>query len=464
MTSERPVPEGVDPTKPSVARVYDIFLGGKDNFAVDRMVAQKALEITRTLHTLAGPIERSSAASCGISSRRWASGSSSTSARVCPHQGNVHEIAERYAPDVQVIYVDYDPMVLAHAVVLLDNAKTATVIQADISSRKDPQPPDVTSRIDFSKPIGLLLFAILHHLPARRGPGRRRRALANRSCPAATSRYHTSATRTRIRHGVAKARQVEKIFNETLGTVRWRDHDEILEYFGDTECWSPAGAARGVASDADDEPVGQTDTYHTFRGRRIPVSRNTLNGGGLAMQGPRQLPTGLAKCKIGDADRRARLVCRKSRTTSPLRDDRLRALRGCSGHRITPPLGNQARLLRRAFCLSGLVERDLVRSPMIGPAARHGLWRVMRTSGPLVPTLPGPEVRLRRRLRCRQQRTCTAVRLGTPPGPVLFTPDTVAAVRPAGSGDDGVHTRVPGHLDNVPGTSLDGPCTATDPV
>ena len=269
MTSERPVPEGVDPTKPSVARVYDIFLGGKDNFAVDRMVAQKALEITpdapyagRSNRAFLRRVVRYLVDEVGV--RQFIDLGSGL-----PTQGNVHEIAERYAPDVQVIYVDYDPMVLAHARVLLDNAKTATVIQADI---RQPEQilshPDVTSRIDFDKPIGLLLFAILHHLRDDEDPA----GVAARLREPLVSGSHIAVSHFRdpgpeYAMASAKARQVEKLFNETMGTGRWRDHDEILEYFGDTELLEPGLVPLAEwRPDADDEPVGQTDTYHTFVG------------------------------------------------------------------------------------------------------------------------------------------------------------------------------------------------------
>ncbi|MFC7484110.1 SAM-dependent methyltransferase [Luedemannella flava] len=165
MTDDKPAPPGVDATRPSVARVYDFFLGGKDNFAIDREVGKMALKITpdgpaagQANRAFLRRVVRYLVVEAGI--RQFIDVGSGL-----PTQGNVHEVAGAYAPDARVIYVDNDPMVLAHGRALLDNATTATVIQADV---KQPQSilehPEVTSRIDFSQPVGMLLFAILHHL------------------------------------------------------------------------------------------------------------------------------------------------------------------------------------------------------------------------------------------------------------------------------------------------------------
>ena len=269
MTTDRPAPPGVDPTRPSVARVYDYFLGGKDNFAIDRMVSEKALEITpdaryagRANRAFLRRAVRYMVVEAGI--RQFIDLGSGL-----PTRGNVHEIAERHAPDVKVIYVDSDPMVLVHGRALLENATTATVIQADIvNPREILEHPDVTSRIDFSQPIGLLMFAILHHLRDNEDPG---------GVAAVLREPLVSGSHIAISHfrdpGAAhpdaseNAKKVEKLFNETLGTGRWLQHDEIVSYFGDTELLPPGLVPlQEWRPDDEDEPVQQTDTYHTFVG------------------------------------------------------------------------------------------------------------------------------------------------------------------------------------------------------
>lgn len=269
MTAEELVPPGVDPTKPSIARVYDYMLGGKDNFAVDRQASEAALKITpdgpesgranraflrRVVHHLVRDV--------GI--RQFLDLGSGL-----PTVGNVHEVAQEIDQGVKVVYVDNDPMVLAHGRALLATATTATVIQADVRSPAEVFGHPETQRwLDFSQPVGLLMMAILHHINDAEDPvglaAAYRDALPPGSYLALShfcdpGRAHPDAS--------AKALQVERIFNQTLGTGRWRRHDEIVRYFGDLELLAP-----GLVPVAEwrpepgEEKFEQTDTYYTFVG------------------------------------------------------------------------------------------------------------------------------------------------------------------------------------------------------
>ncbi|WP_435586747.1 SAM-dependent methyltransferase [Micromonospora aurantiaca (nom. illeg.)] len=232
MTRDKAAPPGIDVTVPSVARVYDYFLGGKDNFEVDRKVAEHALRITpdgpaagqanraflrrviRYLVTEAG-IDQFLDIGSGL-----------------PTQGNVHEVAIEHNPAARVVYVDNDPIVLAHGRALLAAEGTATVIQADIREPEEIlNDPDVRRFLDFDRPIGLLLFAILHHIGDDEDP---------RSVAAALIDALPSGSYVAISHfrdpgerdpeGSRKAREVERVFNESLGTGRWRTDEEILAF------------------------------------------------------------------------------------------------------------------------------------------------------------------------------------------------------------------------------------------
>lgn len=269
MTSEERAPVGVDTTRPSVARVYDFMLGGKDNFAVDRQAGQMALQITpdgpaaaRANRGFLRRAVRHLVADAGI--RQFLDIGSGL-----PTQGNVHEIAHQVDPQVRVVYVDSDPMVLAHGRVLLDSSPMTTVVQADIRAPEQIlDNPEVRSLIDFSEPVGLLLLGILHHLADGEDPGGVAAAYRDAVAPGsflAISHFHNPGDQ----HPDAskKALVVEKIFNQTMGTGRWRHHDEIVSYFGDFEMLEP-----GVVPlpewrpEPTDEPSEQTDTYYTFVG------------------------------------------------------------------------------------------------------------------------------------------------------------------------------------------------------
>ena len=159
------VPPPVDTSKPHSARMYDYFLGGKDNFAADRETARKAMEAWPGIRTAA----RESRAFLGRAVRYLAEEAGITQfldiGSGLPSVGNVHEIAQDVHPSARVVYVDNDPIVLAHARALLTSkpeGKTA-YIHADM---REPEKilanPVARETLDFSKPIALMLMSVLH--------------------------------------------------------------------------------------------------------------------------------------------------------------------------------------------------------------------------------------------------------------------------------------------------------------
>ena len=117
---EDPVPpQGVDVTKPSIARVYDYGLGGKDNFAVDREVADALVRVVPEAPLIAHAnrafLRRAVRYLVGEAGIRQIIDIGSG----LPTQGNVHEIAQEVDRSTRVVYVDIDPIVLAHARALL---------------------------------------------------------------------------------------------------------------------------------------------------------------------------------------------------------------------------------------------------------------------------------------------------------------------------------------------------------
>jgi SAM-dependent methyltransferase len=258
----------VDITRPSIARVYDFMLGGKDNFAIDRMAAERALAVTpdgpeagRASRAFLRRVVRHLAAEAGI--RQFLDVGSGL-----PTQGNVHEIAHQVDPSIHVVYVDNDPMALAHGRALLADETTTTVIEADVRRPDDILKHPVTNEyIDFTRPVGLLLLSILHHLHDDEDPAgvaaRMRDALPSGSYLAIAHFRDPGAAHPEVS---AKAKEVERIFNQTLGTGRWRTQEEILGYFGDFELLEPGLVPMAEWRPDSDEPPEQTDTYHTFVG------------------------------------------------------------------------------------------------------------------------------------------------------------------------------------------------------
>ena len=153
----------IDSTKAHPARVYDVFLGGKDNYPVDRAAAAAALAanprgyldvrhnrdfLRRAVNTLAGQdgIRQFLDVGTGL-----------------PTAENVHQIAQRIIPDARVVYVDNDPVVLAHARALLTSGPEGRTDYVDADFKNPAQILEQAAKtLDFDQPIVLCLVAILH--------------------------------------------------------------------------------------------------------------------------------------------------------------------------------------------------------------------------------------------------------------------------------------------------------------
>jgi S-adenosyl methyltransferase len=163
MSDPELVPPGVDPARPSAARMYDYFLGGRVNLPVDREVGDQlkaaapdledAVWANRAFHQRAATWI---AAEGGV--RQFLDIGSGL-----PTQSNTHDAVHKVAPDARVVYIDHDPMVAAYAAQLLAADGTTALVTADL---REPDTilsaPAVRTLIDFSQPVGLLMTSVLH--------------------------------------------------------------------------------------------------------------------------------------------------------------------------------------------------------------------------------------------------------------------------------------------------------------
>jgi SAM-dependent methyltransferase len=159
-SSERELPR-FDPTVPNEARVLDFIIGGKDNFAVDREAAEKILQVAPDLPLLM----REGRKCLGRMVRFLAQAGIRQFVDIgcgLPTGGNVHEIAQAAAPGSRVVYVDKDPVVVAHAQALLVSDGDTSVVQADVRDVEQLLAhPGVTSLIDLDQPVAFLLMSVL---------------------------------------------------------------------------------------------------------------------------------------------------------------------------------------------------------------------------------------------------------------------------------------------------------------
>jgi hypothetical protein len=158
------VPPGVDTTRPTAARMYDYFLGGTNNFPVDREVAEqfRALspDVVDALLANRGFHGRAAVWMARQGIRQFIDLGSGL-----PTQNNTHDSVRRVIADARVVYVDIDPMVAAHAGTLLAGDGSTAVVTADL---RDPEAvlrhPDTQRLIDFSEPAGMVATDVMHFI------------------------------------------------------------------------------------------------------------------------------------------------------------------------------------------------------------------------------------------------------------------------------------------------------------
>jgi SAM-dependent methyltransferase len=246
---------GLDTTKPSIARTYDYLLGGKDNFAVDRALADRFIKdlpgsraiafdnrgvLTRAVREIVvnTPVRQFLDLGSGL-----------------PTADNVHQVAQRYGHNSNVVYVDNDPVVLAHGRALLAENENTSVFQADL---RDPKSiydsPDTRALIDFDQPVAIILSAILHHLNDDEDPAAIVRFWVDRI----PSGSYVFISHFRSENDPRSA-QMQELLQGSLGRGRWRTDDEILALFGDGLTVLPPGLVSAAEWRPTDPPDELTD-------------------------------------------------------------------------------------------------------------------------------------------------------------------------------------------------------------
>ena len=258
----------IDITKPNIARVYDYFVGGKDNFSADREFARRAMAMApkaplaaqnnraflrRVVQQLVGEAGITQIIDIGSG---------------LPTAGNVSDVAHEIDPAVHVVYVDNDPVVYTHSKALLSDPRRVDIINADI---RDPTliltDPTVLRLIDFNRPVGLLLLAVLHHVKDEEYPawiaGRLRDALPSGSYLALSS-FRLPGPDLPELH--AMTIEGEKLLADGLGSGRWREDEQILSWFGDWELLSPGLVSLQEWRPETQETIERDEVYHSFFG------------------------------------------------------------------------------------------------------------------------------------------------------------------------------------------------------
>ncbi|MFJ7209930.1 SAM-dependent methyltransferase [Streptomyces sp. NPDC098789] len=268
-TSGKPVPAYVDPTKASIARVYDAFLGGKDNYDVDRQVVRGVEKAVPEAKDLAVENRAFLIRAC----RFLATEAGITQYLDCgsglPTAENTHQVVQRANPDSRVVYVDNDPIVLAHGRALLEENENTVFVAEDIFEPEKLLKNDVVrSRLDWNEPIALLQLGTLHHYNGE--DTRTRKDIMGAYIDALPSGSFVA-----ISHFLdpedeysATARKMEDMFlHSMMGSGTFSTKAELQELFNDLEMITP-----GLVRCADWWPDGPQD-------RDLNAAQRSIAGG-----------------------------------------------------------------------------------------------------------------------------------------------------------------------------------------
>ena len=231
------LPKEIDTSRPHPARTYDYFLGGKNNFAADREVADKVLAgwpairvgvrenrkfLARVVRYLAGEAGVRQFLDIGTG---------------LPTADNTHDVAQRAAPESRIVYVDHDPLVISHARALLTSSAEGKTdyIQADLRDWATIS-AGAQRTLDFSRPVAVILIAVLHFILDAEDP---HEVISRMMADLAPGSYLV------IAHAASdieaeKAAAMARSYNASSSlTITPRDHATVSRFFDGLELTGP---------------------------------------------------------------------------------------------------------------------------------------------------------------------------------------------------------------------------------
>ncbi|WP_186403748.1 SAM-dependent methyltransferase [[Actinomadura] parvosata] len=252
VTEQEHAPAGVDPAVPSVARIYDYLLGGKDNFASDREAAAQILRLSPN----AKEVARANRAFMGRAVRAIARKGVRQFLDIgtgLPTQENVHQVAAQVAPGTRVVYVDNDPIVLVHARALLAETADTIVVEGDMREPKAILThPEILQHLDLRRPTAVLLMAVLHFIPDD-DQVRDILRIVREALPSGSYLVISHVTEGRLDgRAVGAGREVYR--RTSTGNVTPRSREVIAGFFDGLEMVEP-GLVSATAEDALDASV-----------------------------------------------------------------------------------------------------------------------------------------------------------------------------------------------------------------
>jgi hypothetical protein len=225
---------GIDIERPSAARVYDYVLGGAHNFAVDRQVAEQLLAVdpNTSLQAQANRafLRRAVEFLVDAGVRQFLDIGSGV-----PTVGHVHEIAQAKAAESRIVFVDIDPVAVAHSRLILDGDDRTAVLQEDVRRpERLLQSPEVRGLLDFEQPVAVLLVALLHYVSDADRPAD---IVAQLMAPLASGSYLAVAHATE--DGPVDMAKMREIGRRAGVEVTWRSRQEVHGLFAGLDLVEP---------------------------------------------------------------------------------------------------------------------------------------------------------------------------------------------------------------------------------
>ena len=221
------IPESIDIGRPSTARMYDYVLGGGHNLEADRVLVDKMLAIQPEIRRYAimnrAFLRRAVLFMMDHGVRQFLDLGSGI-----PTVGNVHEIAQAADPESRVVYVDIEPVAVAHSRMILEDNDRAVMVHADITEPDmvlhDPQTRQI---LDFTKPVGLLAVTVGHHI----GPERDPVGVFGRYGDAVVPGSYLAMTHSSQDFPANRNQQTDNLMKQSHINISLRTRAEILEFF-----------------------------------------------------------------------------------------------------------------------------------------------------------------------------------------------------------------------------------------
>jgi hypothetical protein len=222
--SHRPAwaPDDIDMERPAPARMYDYYLGGSHNFAADRALAAQAMSVWPDSPHIARANRAFLRRAVAFAGARGIDQFLDLGSGI-PTSGNVHEIAAELNPAARTVYVDNDPVAVAHSRSLLAGTDAATVVHADLRDT-DHVLNAAAARLDLARPIAVLMFAVLHFVPDSDDPAGVVESYRSATVPGSL----LAVTHATDDYEPERIGEMEEVYRASSAGLTGRSHAEIL--------------------------------------------------------------------------------------------------------------------------------------------------------------------------------------------------------------------------------------------